>query len=102
MCAQGWGRVVDLTAQGQGYLMKLNRSFSDLQLQMELVTKPSVSVEFVTNIGIVIPDFSRTGIQMNTNFFHETGLEMQVALKAGQLKFIVPSPTRPVKLLSGR
>ncbi|XP_032209094.1 apolipoprotein B-100 [Mustela erminea] len=70
-------------------------------LQMELVTKPSVSVEFVTNMGIVIPDFSRTGIQMNTNFFHETGLEMQVALKAGQLKFIVPSPTRPVKLLSG-
>lgn len=82
--------------------MNLNRSFSDLQKQAELVAKPSVSMEFVTKMGIIIPDFSRTGIQMNTNFFHETGLDMQVSLKAGQLKFIIPAPTRPVRLFSGR
>ncbi|KAI4587481.1 hypothetical protein MJG53_005268 [Ovis ammon polii x Ovis aries] len=71
-------------------------------MQAELVTKPSVSVEFVTNMGIVIPDFARSGVQMNTNFFHETGLEARVVLKAGQLKFIIPSPKRPVRLFSGR
>ena len=71
-------------------------------MQAELVTKPSVSVEFVTNMGIVIPDFARSGVQMNTNFFHETGLEVRVVLKAGQLKFIIPSPKRPVRLFSGR
>lgn len=71
-------------------------------MQAELVTKPSVSVEFVTNMGIIIPDFARSGIQMNTKFFHETGLEAQVTLKAGQLRLIVPSPKRPVKLFSGR
>ncbi|XP_070655187.1 apolipoprotein B-100 isoform X1 [Bos indicus] len=70
-------------------------------MQAELVTKPSVSVEFVTNMGIVIPDFARSGVQMNTNFFHETGLEARVVLKAGQLKFIIPSPKRPVRLFSG-
>ncbi|XP_036882362.2 apolipoprotein B-100 [Manis javanica] len=70
-------------------------------MQAELVTKPSVSVEFVTNMGIIIPDFARSGIQMNTKFFHETGLEAQVTLKAGQLRLIVPSPKRPVKLFSG-
>uniref|UniRef100_G1QIQ2 Apolipoprotein B-100 n=2 Tax=Hylobatidae TaxID=9577 RepID=G1QIQ2_NOMLE len=70
-------------------------------MQAELVAKPSVSVEFVTNMGIIIPDFARSGVQMNTNFFHESGLEAHVALKAGQLKFIIPSPKRPVKLLSG-
>ncbi|KAF0870770.1 APOB protein, partial [Crocuta crocuta] len=68
--------------------------------QAELVAKPSVSMEFVTKMGIIIPDFSRTGIQVNTNFFHETGLDMQVSLKAGQLKFIIPAPTRPVRLFS--
>ncbi|XP_034515741.1 apolipoprotein B-100 [Ailuropoda melanoleuca] len=78
--------------------MKLDTANS----QMELVTKPSVSVEFVTNMGIIIPDFSRTMFQMNTNLFHETGLEMHVVFKAGQLKFIIPSPTMPVKLFSGR
>ncbi|OWK10010.1 hypothetical protein Celaphus_00005334 [Cervus elaphus hippelaphus] len=71
-------------------------------MQAELVTKPSVSVEFVTNMGIIIPDFARSGVQMNTNFFHETGLEARIVLKAGQLKFIIPSPKRPVRLFSGR
>ncbi|XP_004387651.3 apolipoprotein B-100 [Trichechus manatus latirostris] len=70
-------------------------------MQAELVAKPSVSVEFVTNVGIIIPDFARSGVQMNTNFFHESGLEARVALKAGQLKFVVPSPKRPLKLFSG-
>ncbi|XP_029794426.1 apolipoprotein B-100 [Suricata suricatta] len=69
-------------------------------MKTELLAKPSVSMEFVTNMGIILPDFSRTGIQMNTNFFHETGLDVQIIVKAGQLKFIVPSPTRPIRLFS--
>lgn len=75
---------------------------SDFQIQAELVAKPSASLEFVTNMGIIIPDFAKSGVQMNTNFFHESGLEARVALKAGQLKVIIPSPKRPVKLFSGR
>ncbi|KAM6180366.1 apolipoprotein B-100 [Erethizon dorsatum] len=70
-------------------------------MQAELVMKPSVSVEFVTNMDIIMPDFARIGVQMNTNFFHESGLEARVALKAGELKFIIPSPKRPIKLFSG-
>lgn len=70
-------------------------------IQAELVAKPSVSLEFVTNMGIIIPDFAKSSVQMNTNFFHESGLEARVALKAGQLKVIIPSPKRPVKLFSG-
>ncbi|MCQ7614269.1 DUF1081 domain-containing protein, partial [Salmonella enterica] len=38
---------------------------------------------------------------MNTNFFHESGLEARVALKTGHLKVTVPSPKRPIKLFSG-
>ncbi|CAO2605109.1 Apolipoprotein B-100, partial [Lemmus lemmus] len=70
-------------------------------IQAELVAKPSVSVEFVTNMGIIIPDFARSGVQMNTNFFHESGLEARVALKAGELKVTIPAPKRPIKLFSG-
>uniref|UniRef100_G3T3D1 Apolipoprotein B n=1 Tax=Loxodonta africana TaxID=9785 RepID=G3T3D1_LOXAF len=81
--------------------MKAGVKLEVASMQAELVAKPSVSVEFVTNVGIIIPDFARSGVQMNTNFFHESGLEARVALKAGQLKFIVPSPKRPVKLFSG-
>ncbi|XP_004839127.2 apolipoprotein B-100 [Heterocephalus glaber] len=70
-------------------------------MQADLLMKPAVSVEFVTNMGVIVPDFARSGVQMNTNFFHESGLEARVALKAGQLKVIIPSPKRPVKLFSG-
>ncbi|XP_005400416.1 PREDICTED: apolipoprotein B-100 isoform X2 [Chinchilla lanigera] len=70
-------------------------------MQADLVMKPSVSVEFVTNMGIIVPDFARSGVQMNTNFFHESGLEARVALKAGALKFIIPAPKRSIKLFSG-
>lgn len=66
------------------------------------MTKPSVSVEFVTHMGIIIPDFARSGVQMNMNFFHETGLEARVALTSGQLKFSIPAPKRPIKLMSVR
>ncbi|XP_033618748.1 apolipoprotein B-100 [Fukomys damarensis] len=71
-------------------------------MKADLLMKPSVSVEFVTDMSVIMPDFARSGVQMNTNFFHESGLEARMALKAGQLKFIIPSPQRPVKLFSGR
>ncbi|XP_038607568.1 apolipoprotein B-100 isoform X1 [Tachyglossus aculeatus] len=69
-------------------------------MQAELIAKPAVSVEFVTHLGVVIPDFARSGVQMNSNLYHESGLEAQVTLKAGQLKLSIPSPTGPVKLFS--
>ncbi|XP_006197350.2 apolipoprotein B-100 [Vicugna pacos] len=81
--------------------MKAGVKLEVANMQAELVTKPSVSVEFVTNMGVIIPDFARSGVQMNTNFFHETGLEARLAMKARQLRFIIPSPKRPVKLFSG-
>ncbi|KAM4867420.1 apolipoprotein B-100 [Thomomys bottae] len=71
-----------------------------VKMQAELVAKPSVSVEFVTNMGIIIPDFARSGIQMTTNLFHESGLEARMGLKAGQLKLVIPSPKRPIKIFS--
>ncbi|XP_035883587.1 apolipoprotein B-100 isoform X1 [Phyllostomus discolor] len=70
------------------------------RMQAELVAKPSVSVEFVTNMGVVIPHFARSGVQMNVNFFHETGLTARAVPGAGRLKLIIEAPKRPVKLFS--
>nr|XP_028578172.1 apolipoprotein B-100 [Podarcis muralis] len=69
-------------------------------IQAELVAKPSVAVEFVTHIGVNIPVFARNGVQMNTNIYHESGIEAHVGLKAGQLKVSIPAPKTPTKLLS--
>ncbi|KAM8776139.1 LOW QUALITY PROTEIN: apolipoprotein B-100 [Rhynchonycteris naso] len=98
----GLGLQLQMSSSGvitPGILAGVKLRVAD-KMQAELVAKPSVSVEFVTNMGIIIPDFARSGVQMNTNFFHETGLEAQVALQIGQLKFSIPAPERPIKLFS--
>ncbi|XP_056420267.1 apolipoprotein B-100 isoform X2 [Hyla sarda] len=62
--------------------------------------KPAVSVEFVTQIGIQIPEFSKHAVQMNTNIYHESGGELSFTMKKGQVKFAIPAPTTPINLFS--
>uniref|UniRef100_A0A8C0UN37 Apolipoprotein B n=1 Tax=Cyanistes caeruleus TaxID=156563 RepID=A0A8C0UN37_CYACU len=69
-------------------------------MQADLIAKPSVAVEFVTHLGINMPEFAGSGVEMNSNIFHESGIEAHVSIKAGQLKFSIPAPKIPVKLLS--
>ncbi|XP_077147606.1 apolipoprotein B-100 [Ranitomeya variabilis] len=61
---------------------------------------PAVSVEFVTQIGIQIPEFSRHAVQMNTNIYHESGVQARISMRDGQFKFSIPAPTTPTKLIS--
>ncbi|NXU55395.1 APOB protein, partial [Turnix velox] len=69
-------------------------------MQAELIAKPSLAIEFVTHLGINMPEFARSGVEMNSNIFHESGIEAHVSMKAGQLKFSIPAPKTPTKLLS--
>ncbi|XP_059324975.1 LOW QUALITY PROTEIN: apolipoprotein B-100 [Ammospiza nelsoni] len=69
-------------------------------MQADLIAKPSVAVEFVTHLGINMPEFAGSGVEINSNIFHESGIEAHVSVKAGQLKFSIPAPKSPVKLLS--
>ncbi|XP_064304195.1 apolipoprotein B-100 isoform X1 [Phalacrocorax carbo] len=69
-------------------------------MQAEFIAKPSVAIEFVTHLGINMPEFAKSGVEMNSNIFHESGIEAHVSMKAGQLKFSIPAPKTPTKLLS--
>ncbi|XP_073530150.1 apolipoprotein B-100 isoform X2 [Phyllobates terribilis] len=61
---------------------------------------PAVAVEFVTQIGIQIPEFSRHAVQMNTNIYHESGVQARISMRDGQFKVSIPAPTTPTKLIS--
>ncbi|NWR73268.1 APOB protein, partial [Centropus unirufus] len=69
-------------------------------MQSELIAKPSAAIEFVTHLGINIPEFTRSGVEMNSNIFHESGIEAHVSMKGRHLKFSIPAPKTPTKLLS--
>ncbi|KAJ6659193.1 hypothetical protein lerEdw1_019238 [Lerista edwardsae] len=75
-------------------------AISQRNMHAEINAKPSVATEFVTHIGVNIPEFSRNGVQMNTNIFVESGLKAYIGLRAGQLKISVPAPRSPIKLFS--
>uniref|UniRef100_A0A7M4EAD3 Apolipoprotein B n=1 Tax=Crocodylus porosus TaxID=8502 RepID=A0A7M4EAD3_CROPO len=69
-------------------------------MHAELIAKPSVGIEFISHVGINIPVFARSGVQMNSIIYHESGFEAHIGMKAGQLKFSIPAPKTPTKLFS--
>uniref|UniRef100_V9K7B7 Apolipoprotein B n=1 Tax=Callorhinchus milii TaxID=7868 RepID=V9K7B7_CALMI len=68
--------------------------------QGDVFIKPSVGVEFVTQLGVNVPDFTRNAIQMNYNLYHESGFEAKISMNNGQVKLSIPAPKEPTKLLS--
>ncbi|KAM9016496.1 LOW QUALITY PROTEIN: apolipoprotein B-100 [Ara ararauna] len=85
-----------IATPGAKVAMKLHQK----SMQAELIAKPSVAIDFVTHLGINLPEFARSGVEINSNIFHESGIEAHVTMKAGQLKFSIPAPKTPTKLLS--
>lgn len=71
-------------------------------MHAELIAKPSVGIEFISHVGINIPVFARSGVQMNSIIYHESGFEAHIGTKTGQLKFSIPAPKTPTKLFSIR
>ncbi|KAH0621946.1 hypothetical protein JD844_023712 [Phrynosoma platyrhinos] len=80
--------------------MKAGVKLSQRNMQAELIAKPSMAVEFITHLGVNIPEFARSGVEMNTNMYHESGIEAHVGLRTGQLKLTIPAPKTPTKLFS--
>uniref|UniRef100_A0A4W3HYL5 Apolipoprotein B n=1 Tax=Callorhinchus milii TaxID=7868 RepID=A0A4W3HYL5_CALMI len=68
--------------------------------QGDMFIKPSVGVEFVSQLGVNVPDFTRNAIQMNYNLYHESGFEAKISMNNGQVKLTIPAPKEPTKLFS--
>ncbi|XP_072314359.1 apolipoprotein B-100 [Eucyclogobius newberryi] len=61
---------------------------------------PSVGVEFVTNMGVHMPDFVDAGLQMHTTLFHQSSIDAKIHRDRNQIKFAVPAPTDNTQLFS--
>lgn len=60
---------------------------------------PSAGIEFVTQIGSHIPEYVSSGLEMNTNIFHESGLLAKISMGSDSLKLTVPAPKSNTKLI---
>ncbi|XP_036405455.1 apolipoprotein B-100-like [Megalops cyprinoides] len=59
---------------------------------------PSVGVEFVTQMGIHIPEFVISGIEMHTSIYHESALNARLDMSDNQIKLAIPAPQGTTQL----
>ncbi len=70
--------------------------------QNELVFMPSVGVEFVTQMGVHIPEFVVSTVEMHTNMYHESALKAKITMEDNQVKLSIPAPQGTTKFFSIR
>ncbi|XP_061742378.1 apolipoprotein Bb, tandem duplicate 1 isoform X2 [Nerophis ophidion] len=73
--------------------IKISRDMS------ELAFMPSAGVEFATRVGAYIPEYVNSGLEMNTNIFHESGLQAKISMGRDNVKLTIPAPRSPTKLI---
>ncbi|ROL43503.1 Apolipoprotein B-100 [Anabarilius grahami] len=66
----------------------------------EMAFMPSAGVEFVTEVGALLPEYVESGLEMHTNIYHESGLSVKVAVTNKQFKLTIPTPQTPTTLIS--
>ncbi|XP_033504264.2 apolipoprotein Bb, tandem duplicate 1 [Epinephelus lanceolatus] len=65
----------------------------------EVTFMPSAGIEFVTHVGVHIPEYVNSGLEMHTNFFHESGLSAKISMEPGNIKLTIPAPVNPMKVV---
>lgn len=63
---------------------------------------PSFGLEFITHMGVHIPDLVDAGLEMHTCVYHESSLNAKVSMKRNQIRLSIPAPSSNTQLLSFR
>uniref|UniRef100_A0A673JUZ2 Apolipoprotein B-100-like n=1 Tax=Sinocyclocheilus rhinocerous TaxID=307959 RepID=A0A673JUZ2_9TELE len=64
----------------------------------ELSFSPSMAVEFVTRMGVHIPKFVVSAVEMHTNVFHESSFNAKITMGDGQIKLSILPPKSTTEL----
>ncbi|XP_054909551.1 apolipoprotein B-100 [Poeciliopsis prolifica] len=61
---------------------------------------PSGGLEFITHMGVHLPDYVDAGTEMLTNLYHESSFQAKVTVKKNQVELSIPAPKSSHPLLS--
>lgn len=70
--------------------------------QQQLSFMPSVGVEFITQMGVYIPEFVVTAIEAHTSIYHESALNAKITMSNNEIKLSIPAPEGNIQLFSIR
>ncbi|XP_057678413.1 apolipoprotein B-100-like [Corythoichthys intestinalis] len=65
----------------------------------ELVFMPSVGIEFVTKMGVHVPEFVVSGVEMHTSLYHESAVKAKLTIESNEVKLSIPAAQGPAKLI---
>ncbi|XP_054618361.1 apolipoprotein B-100-like [Dunckerocampus dactyliophorus] len=65
----------------------------------ELLFMPSVGLEFVTRMGVHVPEFVDSAVEMHTSLYHESALNAKLTMEPNQVKLSIPAAKGTTKLL---
>uniref|UniRef100_A0A8C8CZK7 Vitellogenin domain-containing protein n=1 Tax=Oncorhynchus tshawytscha TaxID=74940 RepID=A0A8C8CZK7_ONCTS len=68
----------------------------------EVSFMPSVGVEFVTQMGVHIPEFTSSVVEMHTNMYHESAVNAKITMEQNQIKLGIPAPQGSTQLFRVR
>lgn len=61
---------------------------------------PSIGVEFVTKMGVNVPEFVESAIELHTSMYHESALHAKITMENNEVKLSIPAPERTTRLFS--
>ncbi|XP_040925269.1 apolipoprotein B-100 isoform X2 [Betta splendens] len=76
----------------------LSRSVSSSMTGLSFM--PSAGLEFITQMGVHVPDYVEAGLAMHTNIYHESSLKAQVSMKSNQMRLSIPAAKANTQLFS--
>ncbi|XP_077567723.1 apolipoprotein B-100-like [Stigmatopora nigra] len=65
----------------------------------EVAFSPSVGIEFVTKMGVHVPEFVVSAVEMHTSLYHESSLKAKITFESNQVKLSIPAADGPAKLV---
>lgn len=63
---------------------------------------PSIGLEFISQMGVYLPDYVEAALEIHTNLYHESSINVKVGIHRGQMKLSIPVPASDIQLLSVR
>ncbi|KAM9341244.1 apolipoprotein B-100 [Symphorus nematophorus] len=75
-------------------------TLSRANMGTELSFMPSVGLEFITQMGVDLPDYVEAGLEMHTNMYHESSFKAKVTMSKNQIRLSIPAPKSNTQLLS--
>ncbi|TNN84970.1 Apolipoprotein B-100 [Liparis tanakae] len=98
----GYMKTSDMRKMSETLFMYYNVFIRVLPAKSDLSFKPSVGLEFITEMGVHISDYVEAGLEIHTNMYHESSLNAKATMSRNLMRLSIPAPKSKTQLFTIR